>query len=341
MRKVISILLMVTMVFVLFGCSQKSEPSSDSKSSINMQSSEDLNPDEENAIVDWPGKTIEIVVPSGAGGDTDFNARLLAQYLSKELDTNFVVSNVTGNGGVTGTRQVKDADNDGSVVLFHHSAFVCNQLSGASDYGFEAFEFADIAAMSPGNAITVRSDLGFKDLKDLIEYSQEHPGELTIAASTGATTHATALLLKSVGADLTIVDAGGAADRLAAILGGHVDVIINSYGSIKDYVEEGKLTPLALDGLTNLDEVGITSVVDQGYDIGFPFYYFFAFPKGTDQTIIEKMNAAVEDIVLNNSEYREKISSSYYQTPIFYGSEEGLALFEKVYDSLESLDFKG
>lgn len=46
----------------------------------------------------WP-KNVEVVVPYGAGGDTDFNARLLSQKLSKKLGTNIVVSNIKGNGG--------------------------------------------------------------------------------------------------------------------------------------------------------------------------------------------------------------------------------------------------
>lgn len=71
----------------------------------------------ETSKVKWP-KNVEIIVPYGAGGDTDFNARLLAQKLSKKLGSNFVVSNVTGNGGATGSRKVKDGKKDGSMISF-------------------------------------------------------------------------------------------------------------------------------------------------------------------------------------------------------------------------------
>ena len=289
--------------------------------------------------VDWPRKTVEIIVPAGAGGDTDFNARLFAQYLGKELGGNFVVSNVSGNGGATGTRKVRDARPDGNTVLFYHSAFVVNKLSGASNYGFEAFDLACIGAMSMGNCITVRSDTGFKKIADLIDYSQKHPGELTIAAQTGATTHASALLLKSAGADLTIVDSGSASDRLAALLGGHVDVILNAYGNIKDYIADGSLTPLGLDGLTDMTEQNIVSVVNQGYDIGFPFYYFFAFPKGTNPEIIEKFSGAVENVVKNNKEYADKIHKAYFQKPTFYNKAEGREKFAEVEEKLSTVDF--
>lgn len=131
--------------------------------------------------VKWP-KNVEIIVPASAGGDTDFNARLLAQKLSEKLPANFVVSNVNGNGGATGTRQVKDAENDGSSVLFYHTAFLVNKACGATDYGFEAYNFASIAGLNAGNVVTVNAKLGIHSLEELYNYSKENPGKLKMAA---------------------------------------------------------------------------------------------------------------------------------------------------------------
>ena len=117
------------------------------------------------AEVSWP-KNVEIIVPAGAGGDTDFNARLFADKLSKMLPPNFVVSNINGNGGAVGTRRVKDAKADGSSVLFYHSALLVNKHCGTTDYGFEAYDFACIGAENPGNLVTVRSELGVKNLQN-------------------------------------------------------------------------------------------------------------------------------------------------------------------------------
>lgn len=297
---------------------------------------------EASSQAQWP-KNVEIVVPASAGGDTDFNARLFAQYLTEKLPANFVVSNVNGNGGATGTRQVKDADNDGSKILFYHSAFVVNELCGATDYGFDSYAFADIAGMNPGNAVTVSSSLGVNTLDELYEYTKEHPGELKMAAQTGATSYAVAMQMKNAGFDINIVDAGSAADRLAALLGGHVDIILAGYGSVKDYVKDGSLVPLAMDGGNDLiveeEGIDIKAMTTLGYDISLPFYYFFAFPQGTDQALIDEFNAAVKDIVDNNEEYKDKIFTSYYQQPVFFGAEDGLAKFDEVYASLENVDF--
>lgn len=297
---------------------------------------------EASADVTWP-KTVEIVVPASAGGDTDFNARLFAQLLSEKLPATFVVANVNGNGGATGTRQVRDAAADGSSVVFYHSAFVVNEMCGTTDYGFDAYDFACIGGMNVGNVVTVNKSLGINTLQELYDYTQAHPGELKMAAQTGATSYAVAMQLKNAGFDVNIVDAGSASDRLAALLGGHVDIILAAYGSVSDYVEEDTLVPLAMDGEEDLviaeDNINIQTITNQGYDVCLPFYYFFAFPKGTDAALIAQFNDAIEDIVNNNEQYQNQIYTSYYQKPVFYHGEEGLTIFDGVYESLENVDF--
>ncbi|MBJ2357681.1 tripartite tricarboxylate transporter substrate-binding protein [Sphaerochaeta sp. S2] len=286
----------------------------------------------------WP-KNVEIVVPAGAGGDTDFNARLLAQYLQEEIGSNFVISNVSGNGGATGTRQVKNATADGSSILFYHSAFVVNKASGTVDYGFDSYDFSCIAAMNRGNMIVTKSEYNFKNMADLKAYTQAHPNELKIAIQTGATTYAVAMQLIKEGFLLNPVDAGSSSARLAAILGGHVDVILAAYGSVKDYVEEGTLDVIGSDSPFDLEEVGVVSNKNQGVNASLPFYYFFAFPKGTPANLVTEFTAAVGDIVNNNEEYQQKIYAAYYQKPTFIPGEEGLKKYAEVEEILSTIEF--
>jgi tripartite-type tricarboxylate transporter receptor subunit TctC len=288
----------------------------------------------------WPNRTVQIVVPYAAGGDTDFNARVLAEKLSAKSGGSFVVVNMGGNGGATGSRFVKDAAPDGNTILFHHTGFIINELSGATDYGLEAFELVGIVGRSAGNIITVNSKYGFKTLGDLIEYTKKNPGQLKFAANTGATTHATALVLRSYGAQFNIVDAGASSERISALIGGHVDVIVNPYGNVKDYFATGELTGLALDSDVQPKTLDIPIGSKQGYDIGFPFYYIMAFPKGTDQAIVQKSGSLLADIIGTDKDYADKILQSYLQEPFFADSAKGAELMKAAYDRLSRLDFK-
>ncbi|MGL5434798.1 MAG: tripartite tricarboxylate transporter substrate binding protein [Lachnospiraceae bacterium] len=338
-KKVVSLAIAMVLAGSLMACGNSSTSgsagSADNAAAGNSGS-------ETVADVKWP-KTVEIVVPASAGGDTDFNARLFAQILSEKLPATFVVANVNGNGGATGTRQVRDAEPDGSSILFYHSAFVVNEMCGTTDYGFDAYDFAGIAGMNVGNVVTVNASLGINTLQELYDYTKAHPGELKMAAQTGATSYAVAMQLKNAGFDVNIVDAGSAADRLAAVLGGHVDVILAAYGSISDYVQEGTLVPLAMDGEEDLviadENVNIQTITNQGYDVCLPFYYFFAFPKGTNEALVSQFNDVIEDVVKNNEKYQGQIYESYYQQPVYYRGEEGLQIFDDVYKALETVDF--
>jgi tripartite-type tricarboxylate transporter receptor subunit TctC len=288
----------------------------------------------------WPNKTVQIIVPFGAGGDTDFLARLLAEKLSAKSGGKFVVVNMGGNGGATGSRFVKDAAPDGNTILFHQIGIIINELSGATDYGLEAFEFVGIVGRSAGNVLTVKSQYGFKTLGDLIEYTKKHPGQLKFAANTGASTHATALTLRGYGAQFNIVDAGGSAERISALLGGHVDVVVNAYGTVKDYLATGELTGLALDSEVQPKALDIPIGSKQGYDIGCPYYFIMAFPKGTDSAIVKKLSSALEDIIANDKDYADKIFQSYLQEPVFYDANKGAEVMKAAYDRLSRLDFK-
>src|SRR5699024_9383852 len=117
MKKVLLASAMTALLFIV-GCSQS----------------------EEEAIENYPDKTIEIVAPYTPGGDTDFNARAYSEFLSDELDVDVVIKNIEGTGGVVGSTEVKDANPDGYTVLFMHPALIVNNVAGNSDYGIDAFE---------------------------------------------------------------------------------------------------------------------------------------------------------------------------------------------------------
>ena len=119
----------------------------------------------EDGGTDWPTKSINMIVPMGAGGDTDFNARTYAKYLEDVLGETVVVTNITGNGGALGSEEVKNASPDGYTCLFYHTCLNINQATGIADYGSEAFETVAVVGKSSGEAVVVRTDAMYDELK--------------------------------------------------------------------------------------------------------------------------------------------------------------------------------
>ncbi len=278
----------------------------------------------------WPAKSVTLVVPYGAGGDTDFNTRTFAKYLEKELGVPFAVTNIAGSGGTIASRKVKDSDPDGYTILLNHTNMIMTEVSGVVDFGFEDFEMACVGAVN-ADVLTVAADAPYNTLDELVEYSKSN--KLKAAGTVGSLTQMETTLLKNAGANLNIIDVGGGANRRAALAGGQLDLIPNAYGSILPFIQSGDMKPLAL--LLNERNPlipDLPTAKEQGYDIVVPMMYTFFLPKGTPQEVLDTLSAAVEKIVTTNDAYAEEIKKAYLQAPFFMDADEGKAEFKKIKD---------
>ncbi|WP_083273722.1 tripartite tricarboxylate transporter substrate binding protein [Geosporobacter ferrireducens] len=271
----------------------------------------------------WPTKTVEIVVPFKAGGDTDFNARTYGKYLEQELGQTVVVINTEGAGGSLAAESVKTSKADGYKIFFGNTGFLLNEITGISDYTFDdAFETVGIVAKSAGEAIVVRSDLPVNTVPELIKLSQDNPGKYRITSVTGGIMHYFAIRLNDLGGKFNIVDAGGVNDRIAALKGGHVDVIVNTVQTVMPYVESGDFKILAVTSDQRSDAYpDIPTCVEQGIDITIGLEYNMFLPKGTDQAIIEKLSQAIKN-VSEKPEYADEIKKAYDQVPYLLNLSE-------------------
>ncbi|SDH86044.1 tripartite tricarboxylate transporter substrate-binding protein [Alteribacillus bidgolensis] len=132
------------MVAFLAACS---ESSSTDNSSANTSDTEE---EKKEAASGYPEKSIEMVVPASAGGDTDRNARLLAEYLKDELGVSIVVQNVTGSSGSVGAQELLKSDPDGYRVLFFHNNILINNILGLTENKYSDFKIAGISAIDHG-----------------------------------------------------------------------------------------------------------------------------------------------------------------------------------------------
>lgn len=272
----------------------------------------------------WPEKAVTIIVPYNAGGDSDFNARALAEKLTERTGQSFIVQNVAGNSGAVGSLQALGADPDGYTILFNHTAFIINHHSKNSKLTYDDATLAGVCGFLGGDLIAARPELGMTKLSEIIAYTKDHPGELLYGGSAGTTVLVAGLQLQAAGADITLVDTGGAADRLSAILGGHVDLVTLPIGNARDYLETGELVKIEN---------------DLGMEIGCPVYYQMMFPKGVDEAIVTKLDGLLKDIILNDADYAESIKNAYEQEPFYKGPEDGKELVDQLWEEYSTLNW--
>ncbi|MBD2846649.1 tripartite tricarboxylate transporter substrate binding protein [Paenibacillus sp. IB182496] len=322
---VFGLLAAILMTVLLAGCGGNSNSSAE-----NVESQ--ANNAEHTA--DYPKKTIEVIVPAGAGGGTDVAARLVSQYLHEELGVSLVVVNVNGAGGTLGTRQVKDAEPDGYKVSFYNEGTILNEVMGVADYGMDAFKQAGIAM--DVNSVALVSSSKFESFEAMMTYAEENPGKLKFGVEMGTYTQLLGEYIEQQrGVDLQLVDVGGVNAAIASLAGGHVDFIQSPLGVAKDYVESGEFNSLVVLGEQRYDKLqDIPTLQEQGVDFVLPKFYYFAFPKETPDEIVDVFTSALEKVTAGPA-FAER-AEGLYLTPNYRNPEDSIALFEKYKQLFES-----
>ena len=280
---------------------------------------------------EWPTKTVQVIVPAGAGGDTDFNARTMAKYFEKITGKSMIITNMNGGGGTIATSEVKSAAPNGSTLLFGHTGqLIVNEVAGLADYGFSAFDVACIAGVDKGTVFVTGKKSGIKGVADLVAKAKERPGTVIYGTELGGYSHLQGLIFQNLaGVKLKIVDTGSASEKITSLLGGRIDLGAITYGPVKDYAASGEMNIIAQFNSERNPLLGnIPTFKEQGVDFVMEKPYIVAFPKGTDPAIIARMASVMKQIT-EQPAYAKDLEQGFKQPVSYYGTKEAIALLEK------------
>ncbi len=247
--------------------------------------------------VEYPTKPITLIVPWNAGGDTDAIFRTIGKYLEKELGQTIVVQNIGGGSGAVGAQEALQAKPDGYTLLAGHDSIALSYVTEKTDFSYSDFEPVALMTSNPEIVATIAGGQ-FTDMKQVVAYAKEHPGELTFGASLGSTSHYTpAAIEAAAGIDFNIVGYEGTADRMTAVLGGHINFGGVSIPAAKEYVAAKKMTLLGIGSEErdpNLPDV--PTLKEQGIDVISRTNRGIFAPKETPQEVIDILRAALEKV---------------------------------------------
>ncbi|SDG44097.1 tripartite tricarboxylate transporter substrate binding protein [Phytopseudomonas seleniipraecipitans] len=283
--------------------------------------------------VKWPTRPVQVVVIANPGGDTDFNARMMAKYFNEITGKTMVVTNVAGGGGTLAAEQVKGAAADGNTILFTHPGqMIVNEVAGLTEDSYETFDISCIAGVDKSAVFVASKQSGVTSMKDLIEKSKANPGSLTYGTEMGNFSHVQGLQLEKLsGAKLKMVDGGTVSDRVVGMLGGRLDLGAMSYGAVQDYVSGGQMVAL---GQPNAERnpliPDVPTLKEQGLDITLDKPYIVAFPKGTDPAIVKKMADIMKQIT-EKPAYAEDLKK-FKQPVAYFNTEDSKEILAKTRD---------
>ncbi|MCM2339842.1 tripartite tricarboxylate transporter substrate binding protein [Rhodoferax sp.] len=279
----------------------------------------------------WPTRPVQVFVPAGAGGDTDFNARQMARYFEKVTGKPMVVTNVNGGGGTIGMAQVRDAKPDGNTILFAHTGImIATEVSGLTDSSYDSFDISCIPAVDKGTVLVSGKASGLKSVADVVAKAKASPGKVIYGTEMGNFSHLQGLIFaKKTGIDLKFVDSGTVSDKIPALLGGRMDFSSISYGSVQDYGKTGDMNMIAqYSGVANPLIPGVKTFKEQGVSFDMDKPYIFAFPKGTDPAIVQKM-AEIAKKITEMPEYAKALQDGFKQPVSFYDTNAAKVLLQQ------------
>jgi tripartite-type tricarboxylate transporter receptor subunit TctC len=244
------------------------------------------------SLAAYPERPIKLVVPWAAGGDTDVIYRTFGPLMQKQLGGTIVVANVGGASGTKGAREAKAAPADGYTLFAVHDSIHSTYWTGVADVNYTDFEPICLVSATP-SIVTASPKTPWKDMKALLADAKKRPGQITVGATLGSTSHFfPAMIEQAAGIKFKYVSYEGTAPRMNALLGGHVD-LAESNLTQKGKADAGQLKFLAIAADKRHPEVpDVPTLKELGIDIEYAVNRGLLAPKGTSAEALGKLRSA-------------------------------------------------
>ena len=245
----------------------------------------------------WPdGKTIRIVIPSGAGGGSDIFSRVMAEYFSSELGTTVIVENKPGATGMLAGETVARAPADGLTLLVLFSAAIVGNTLLMKPRSFEPLQ--DLTPIGrvgvTGNVLLVHPDVPAKSVKELVDHARARKGELNYAswgvASGGHLAMET--VKRQTGMQINHVPYKTVSQIAPDLISGVVPVAWMDAATGLPHIRSGRVRAIAVTSAQRMPQLpDVAGLAEQGlkYD-AHPAYGLFG-PKGMPAELVQRINA--------------------------------------------------
>lgn len=276
----------------------------------------------------YPDKPIRMLVAFPAGGPTDVNARLFAQYMTEALGQPVVVDNRPGAGGNVASTAAANAPKDGYTLLYNTSSFLLGALTYSSATHNPLKDFVPVVrTVGVPLVVAMYPKVPARNMQEFIALAKKNPGKMNYASSgAGTIDHlAFAMLESQLGIQLTHVPYKGTAPALSDLIGGQTETFMTTLNTVLPFVQNKQLTALAVGSkersplLPNVPTVAESTGIA---NVELTAWNGIVAPAGTPKEAVDRLNK-VANMALKDAAFLKKLEASgaepYGGSPADYG----------------------
>lgn len=274
----------------------------------------------------WPEKGIRIVVPYGPGGSTDNTIRSVQPALEEILGQSITIENIGGGAGLIGTAKALQAKPDGYTFSVSPTSVMASIFTRQMPYDVDK-DVQPVARIARSwVAVAVHPDVPVSNAEEFAAYAKEN--RLTYASTgVGGITHTyMEMFSDAVGIEMTHVPYRGSSDALNALMGGHVNAMVDS--NLLPQLKTGAVKGI---GYVNDEKwpgyPELATLKEQGVDVQHLSWFGLVTREGTPKEAVDGMAAAVEQALQRDDVKDRLFKLALY--PGYQGPEEFEAQIKK------------
>ncbi len=277
----------------------------------------------------YPARTVRIIVPYVAGGNTDFTARAIAAKLTDVFGQQVIVDNRPGGATNIGSELAARAAPDGYTLFMGGASNAINMTLYAKPPYDTTRDFAPITLCVKGaNVLSTHPSLPARTLKELIALAKARPGQLNFASSgLGSSNQMAGELLKVMaGINMIHVPYKGNAPAITDTIAGNVEMMFSGVPALVPHIQSGRLRAIAIGSLKRFPALPNVPTFDESGLKGYEATTWFGLmaPIKTPKEIVARWNTEVGKILASSDIQKRFIGDGL--EPIG-GSQEDFAKF--------------
>jgi tripartite-type tricarboxylate transporter receptor subunit TctC len=260
----------------------------------------------------YPTKSINMIVPFGAGGGTDVVARTVSEDLGKALGQTIIVEARPGANGAIGSGVVAKAPADGYTLLFSASSTYSLNPNLMKELPYDQInDLVPVATIGRSPWIlVVPAKSPHKTVADLVAWGKANPGKLSFGFWQSSVLVTGTNFEQTAGIQLRKVPYKGAVEATTDLLAERLDVMFTDTNGARPGVEGGTLRILGMATAKRSDLFpNAPTLTEQGVPVVSDSMLAVFAPIKTPKPIVERLNAEISKIVATSKPVRDRLAS--------------------------------